>query len=191
MLPHVRSGVRRTLLQVVLGINAGIGLSSEITVWQLGRSVAAVDKPLSNETIQGYDGHLGDVPYTAGTALAPIVRATAAGSRPRLVIVITDGVPADLDDLQKALTDVESEGIHRWHLLVLARSSGDPEVLAEPWRDELWSLSTIDSKSFSYSAITPETAEGNWLEKSLADDHAGRVAMRRIVAGLVLNGAGV
>jgi hypothetical protein len=183
MLPFVRSGARRSLLEVLVGVNAVAGTSAEMRVWQLGTSPEPSPRGLSNETVQTYDALLGSVPRTTGTVLAPLVQATANGTR-RTVIVLSDGVPADLDDLQDALGAARGSGSQtRWHLLAFARSTADPAVRLEPWRDELTSLRRLLGDSLTASSVSPGDGEG-WLAQRLADTSQ----VMALVAGLGLVG---
>jgi hypothetical protein len=186
MLPHARSGARATLLELIVGVNAEVGVASDIPVWQLGRSVELVPTPLSHISNSAYDALLGDVPQTTGTLLAPLLDATAANNERRVVFVITDGAPGDLDDLGPVLDAAQQQGTStRWHVLAFARSVGDPAVARDPWKDELAVLRPLSSPVFSFSSVTPGSGQ-DWLAQTLNDSAAGRSAMRQLISGLGL-----
>jgi hypothetical protein len=172
MLPLIRSGVRRDLLELLLGVSQVLSGSRGVPVWQLGRVPRQVRPALSPDTLDRYDDVLGRSASTEGTVVAPLLSSTAGSVKARVVVVVTDGVPADIDGVTAALAEpAVAGGRTSWHVLALARSLEDPAVRATPWRDELGPLRAIASEQLTVSSIAPGNGDG-WLGERLADDDA-------------------
>jgi hypothetical protein len=169
-LPAVRSGAAQCLLEVLVGVNEVTGVDNRVHVFE----AAAVARPVRQLTTANLDGYwtdvLGDQAHTGGVLTAALVAETDSATDRRTVVVITDGLPPDLDELTQALSAARAAGTRtRLHLLCIAKSVADPETRREPWRDELAAVGALrDEGLLTCSAITPGTGEG-WLRSHLSD----------------------
>ena len=171
LLPLVRDGSGQALLELLLGVNGVAGSQPDVALWSLDSLPRSVPAGLTPANVDGrWVGAFGAQAQTGGTLLAPLVAATHTPTGARTVVVLTDGVPADLDELRAALGTARAEGSRtRWHLLALARSAGDPGVQLEPWRDELQPLAPLVADGLlSCSALSPELSPG-WLVTRLTE----------------------
>ncbi|MCW2606750.1 MAG: hypothetical protein JWO60_1443, partial [Frankiales bacterium] len=187
LLPALRTGAVQALLEVLLGANGVCGAADAVPVWELGAVPQRLPQPLDRSTAPGFVAHvLGERVTTDGTLLAPLVRTTAAAGPPRTVVVVTDGVPADLEQVTAALRDTtRARGTTRWHLLAVARGADDPTVQHERWRDELAALQPlVAERLLTVSSVAPGNG-GGWLTARLADV----AALDALVAGLPLRPA--
>ena len=179
LLPLVRDGSGQALLELLLGVNEVAGSQPDVALWSLDSLPRSVRSGLSPANLDGrWVGAFGAQAQTGGTLLAPLVAATQTSTNARTVVVLTDGVPADLDELRTALATARADGSRtRWHLLALARSTGDPGVQLEPWRDELQPLAPLVADGLlTCSALSPELSPG-WLVTRLAEPRELRRAI--------------
>ena len=185
-LPLVRQGSGQALLELVLGVNEVAGSEAQVGLWTMGNVPQQVRPSLTKSNLNGYwSTAFGDQAHTGGTLVAPLIAQTNSNARDRTVIILTDGAPADAEDVATAVAEARAEGTRTtWHLLALARSSADPHVRQEPWRDELATLAPLARAGvLSYSAISP-SAEASWLTDRLQDQDV----MHQIVDQLPLWG---
>lgn len=179
LVPLVRDGSGQALLELLLGVNEVVGSQPDVALWSLDSLPRPLPDGLSRATVEGrWAAAFGGQAQTGGTLLTPLVAATRTTTDARTVIVLTDGVPADLDELRAALASARADGSRtRWHLLALARSVGDPEVQRDPWRDELAPLAPLVADGLlTCSAVWPELSPG-WLATRLAEPLALRRAL--------------
>ena len=174
LLPALRTGAVQSLLEVLSGLNSVCGLTDQVPVWELGVAPSRLSTPLDPTTVLGYVTHvLGQRVTTDGTLLAPLVRATAGSGASRTVVVVTDGVPADLTQVTLALRQTtRSRGNTRWHVLAVARGADDPAVRQEAWRNELAPLlPLVAERLLTISSVAPGQGAG-WLAARLGDVRA-------------------
>lgn len=186
-LPLVRGRTGQAILDVVIGVNAVCGTEKQVSVWALGSLPAPVRPALSSKNAEGYwTDRLGADAHTGGTLVAPLIRETATDSRDRTVVILTDGAPADLDDVVAEIVAAQAAGTRtRWHVLALATSTSDPRVRQEPWRDELGTLAPLQARGLlTCSAIAPALEE-DWFLPLIEDEDS----LAGIVSSLPLWGA--
>ncbi len=184
LLPAQRAGAVQALLEVLLGVSAVWGSADSLPVWELGAVPRPLPQPLDRANAPGFVTHvLGERITTDGTLLAPLVRATAGVGGSRTVVVVTDGVPADLEEVTAALRETtRARGTTRWHLLAIARGTDDATVRHEPWRDELTALAPlVAERLLTVSSVAPGTGPA-WLSTRLTEASA----LDALVAGLPL-----
>lgn len=172
LLPLVRAGSGQALMDLVVGVNEVVGSTPTVSLWALGSTPTPLRPGLTRGSAAGrWAGELRDAASTGGTLVAPLVAETASGAAPRTVLIVTDGPPADLPELEAALLRARQEGTRtRWHVLALARTTGDSTVRLESWRDELSRLQPLVSAGLlTCSGITP-TDKAGWLPALLADE---------------------
>lgn len=172
MLPLVRGGSGQGLMDLVVGVNDVVGSSSTVALWSLGSIPVPMRPGLTRANAGGrWSADLVERASTGGTLVAPLVAEIAARGPRRTVLVVTDGPPADLPELTAALEAARADGTStRWHVLALARTSGDRQVQREPWRDELAGLAPlVRAGLLTCSGISPSEHEG-WLLELLADE---------------------
>jgi hypothetical protein len=173
-------GTVQSLFEVLLGVNQVIGTFKDVRLWEVASPPLPLKVDLSPASVQDVvSREFAAKASTAGTALAPLI-AAVDGEDPSCVVVITDGVPADLGAVNSALQAKTTPT--RFHLLAIARSVDDPRVMAEPWRDELSALRSVSADpSLTVSGVTPQTGLG-WLAHRLDTDDA----LEKLVADLAV-----
>ena len=179
VLPLVGGGSGQALLELLLGVNQVVGSQPDVALWSLDSLPRSVPAGLSPTNVDGrWSSAFGAQAQTGGTLLAPLVAATGTTTGARTVVVLTDGIPADLEELRTALTSARARGSPtRWHLLALARSLADPGVQLEPWRDELQPLAPLITDGLlTCSALSPAVSPG-WLATRLAEPGHLRLAI--------------
>jgi hypothetical protein len=167
MLPHHRSGAVQSLLELVLGVNLMCGTAETVPVWSLESPPRRLPRALERTTITGYAAEeLGRGPFTSGSALAPLIEHIDHSGTGDACVVVTDGVPADLNAVTTALT-ARTRPVS-WHLLAVARGPADPAARSEPWLDELRALDpAIRAGLLAVASISPGD-QPDWLAGALS-----------------------
>ncbi|MDT4994070.1 MAG: hypothetical protein QOH97_3962 [Actinoplanes sp.] len=181
MLPHHRSGAVQSLLEMLFGVNLLCGTAEAVPVWSLESPPRRLSRSLDRTTVLGYaDAELSRGPFSSGSTLAPLIEQIDRSGTGDACVVMTDGVPADLDAVTTALS-ARTRPV-TWHLLAIATGPDDPAVQTEPWRDELRALGPAVRAGFLTVASVSPGGEPGWL----ADDLTSADRLDLVVGALGL-----